>query len=342
MPFAVSLSQLALALVFAIAGTAKLADPAGTRQAMEGFGLPAARAGALMLPILELGIAAALLPAPTAGWAAFAAVVLLLSFEILIFRALRAGSAPDCNCFGGLTQTEIGRGTLVRNVLLATGAAVIAVSALSERLSAFDWISVPASRDRIPMAGLIVLIAGLAFFCWQLLRQNGRLLLRLDAAGLGADATPGAVVLPPLMRGAPAPAFAGTDLEGNPVSLESLLALGLPVALLFTSPGCAACELVLDAVGEAQRERGDALTVAVISGGSIDRIAEKAANYGLERVVPQHDDALFDAYRVNGFPGIVKIDSEGTIVSPVALGPAAVREVLLSSSPAKSTELATG
>jgi hypothetical protein len=37
------------------------------------------------------------------------------------------------------------------------------------------------------------------------------------------------------------------------------------------------------------------LTLAVISSGSIDRIEDKAAEFGLDRVVPQDDEALFGA-----------------------------------------------
>ena len=110
----------------------------------------------------------------------------------------------------------------------------------------------------------------------------------------------------------------------------SLLAAGRPVALFFTDPGCGACELVLDAVAEAQRDRVEDLTLAVLSSGRLDRIEEKAADFGLDRVVPQ-DETLFDRYGVIGFPAIVLIDERGRVVRPAALGVDAVREVVLES-----------
>jgi hypothetical protein len=73
--------------------------------------------------------------------------------------------------------------------------------------------------------------------------------------------------------------------------------------------------------------------LAVVSSGSIDRIEAKAAEFGLDRVIPQADDALFDAYRVHGVPGIVEIDQAGGISKPASLGANAIAEVIFGSSP---------
>jgi uncharacterized membrane protein YphA (DoxX/SURF4 family)/peroxiredoxin len=333
--FAVSLSQLFLCVVFAVSGVAKLTDRTGTRRAIEAFGVPArlAPAGATLLPIVELAVVAALVAAVTGRLGALAAALLLVAFCVAIGRTLRAGSAPDCNCFGGLTQTEVGRGTLIRNLVLAGVAAFIVLSGQS--VSAFGWITVPAARDRSGIVFMVACLAGLGWFCWRLLQQNGRLLLRLDAAGVRTSQPPaGARTLSPLEPGTAAPRFSGRDLSGEPVSLESLLAPGLPVALVFTDPGCGACGSALTAVARAQRERAHELTLAVLSSGSINRIEDKATEFGLVRVVPQDDETLFDAYRVNGVPGVVRIDRSGFLSDHPVLGADEVREVLLGSAPA--------
>ena len=343
MSFAVSLSQLLLAVVFAVAAVAKLADRSGTRSAIEAFGAPprSAPAGALLLPIAELTIAAALVPAATARWGALATVALLMIFSVAIARTLRAGTAPDCNCFGGLAQTEVGRGTLIRNLVLGGIAAFVAVGASAQAVGAFHWVIVPAARDRLAIVFMVASLASVGWFCWQLLRQNGRLLLRLEAEGAGRSLPRAAAkALPALEPGTAAPAFSGWDLHGEPVSLDTLLAPGRPVALVFTDPGCGACESALDAVARAQRERADDLTLAVISSGSIDRIEEKAAQFGLDRVVPQGDEELFDAYRVYGVPGVVEIDETGYLSRPAALGVDAVREVVLGTAPSLPNERA--
>jgi len=61
-----------LALVFVVAGAAKLADREGSRQAIIDFGLPSTLAAplGLLLPLVELAVAASLLPASTAWWEA--------------------------------------------------------------------------------------------------------------------------------------------------------------------------------------------------------------------------------------------------------------------------------
>jgi len=55
-------ARFLLAVVFAVAGLAKLADRAGSRQALQDFGLPMALAGlfGLLLPLAELAVAVAL------------------------------------------------------------------------------------------------------------------------------------------------------------------------------------------------------------------------------------------------------------------------------------------
>ncbi len=339
---AVSLSQLVLAVAFAVAAVAKLADLPGTRGAAEDFGVPRglSPAVAVLLPVVELTIAAALVPAATAHWAALAAIALLSLFSAAVVRVLRRGATVDCNCFGGLTQTEVGRGTLIRNLVLGLLAAFVAAGV--ETVGAFGWVTVPAPGDRLAIVLLVGSVLGLACFSRQLLRQNGRLLLRLDALEAAGEQPRGGGGKAPasLAIGSTAPEFSGRDLDGEPVSLGSLLTEGRPVALFFTDPGCGACELVLDVVADAQRDRTEDLTVAVLSTGSVERIEEKAARFGLDRVVPQEESVL-DSYGVIGFPAIVLIDERGRVARPAALGVDAVRDVVLAS-PRTSELVGTG
>ncbi|MGI8730129.1 MAG: MauE/DoxX family redox-associated membrane protein, partial [Solirubrobacteraceae bacterium] len=71
-----------LAAVFTLAAVGKLRDLPGSRRAMRDFGVPAraARVAGLLLPLVELGTAAALVLTPTARWGAIAALLLLLAF----------------------------------------------------------------------------------------------------------------------------------------------------------------------------------------------------------------------------------------------------------------------
>ena len=160
---AASISLLVLAFVFGVAGVTKLLDRAGTRRAVQAFGTPPrlVPAGAALLPLAELAIAASLIPSATARWGALAALALLAVFCAAIIRALRSGATPDCNCFGGLSQTEVGRGTLLRNLLLGAVAGLAAVGASDPPIGALNWVTVPASRDRpvlIVLAGCLAIL----------------------------------------------------------------------------------------------------------------------------------------------------------------------------------------
>ena len=184
MSFAASLSAMLLAGVFVVAAIAKLLDRAGTRETLAEFGVPARAAapGAVALPLLELAIAVALIPAATAVPGAVAG----------------ARDAPRLHR-GHRGHARARRGTGLQLLRRAEPDGGRPRHARPQR---------PPRRDRgvrrrrghgrrdrvvfrdavaddrgwvIAIVALAALVLGLAWFCWQLLRQNGRLLLRLDA-----------------------------------------------------------------------------------------------------------------------------------------------------------------
>ena len=121
------IARLLLALVFILAGVGKLVDRKGSRQALIDFGVPAVFASPLgiLLPLAELGIAAALIATPTAWWGALGALLLLALFVAGISINLARGNKPECHCFGQLHSAPAGWSTLIRNGLLAAVAAFI-------------------------------------------------------------------------------------------------------------------------------------------------------------------------------------------------------------------------
>src|SRR5579859_1413558 len=120
-------ARLLLALVFLVAGLAKLADLAGSRQALRDFGVPARLATplGLLLPLAELAVAVAFIPTASAWWGALGALVLLLLFVGGISYNLARGRHPDCHCFGQLHSAPAGWPTLVRNLVLAAVAGLV-------------------------------------------------------------------------------------------------------------------------------------------------------------------------------------------------------------------------
>src|SRR6266704_3170206 len=85
-----------------------------------------------------------------------------------------------------------------------------------------------------------VILAG-GWLGWQLLRQNGRLLLRLDELEKRLDELEfgGADEPESLLVGSEAPAFELPDLSGERRSLAQFR--GQPLLLIFFNPGCGFC-----------------------------------------------------------------------------------------------------
>ena len=117
--------RVLLACLFFVAGVAKLADLAGSRRAVVGFGVPDRLVG-VGLPVCELAVAVALIPAGSARFGALGALVLLAVFMAAISVALARGTRADCHCVGQLHSAPVGWRTLVRNGMLAAAAGFVA------------------------------------------------------------------------------------------------------------------------------------------------------------------------------------------------------------------------
>lgn len=170
-----------LAVVFAVAAVAKLADVAGFRATLDEFGVApsAARVGAIAVPVTELAIAVLLVPTATARAGAIAALSLLALFCIAIARVLRRGGQPDCNCFGKAQSSPVGRPTLARNAALGGLASLVAAAG-------------PGGGLNAPPVAIVIAaaLAVQAWFSWQLFRQHGRLLERVRTLEASAEAPP--------------------------------------------------------------------------------------------------------------------------------------------------------
>jgi thiol-disulfide isomerase/thioredoxin/uncharacterized membrane protein YphA (DoxX/SURF4 family) len=315
-------ARIVLAGVFATAGAAKLADLAGSRQAVAGFGVPA-RAAAIvgtLLPLAELGTAAALVAQPTARAGGVAALALLLAFIAGIGNALARGQAPDCHCFGQLHSAPAGRGTLLRNAALAVPAALVVLEGPGPSIG--SWVSEQTNAELVAVgAAAAALLLGLVAL--GLLLRNRE--LREDLARTEAEL---AGLPPGLPVGASAPNFTLPDPQGEQHTLESLWARGRPVALVFVSPDCEACQGLLPNLGRWQRMLADRLTVAVITSGGSRNDQLGAGQHGITDVLVQEDSEVMSAYRVPSTPSAVAVTAEGTIASTPAEGPLAIEPLI--------------
>jgi peroxiredoxin/uncharacterized membrane protein YphA (DoxX/SURF4 family) len=327
------LLRLFLAGTFAVAGAAKLADLAGSRQAMRGFGVPAKLGDifGVLLPLVELATAIALVVPQTAWWGAAAAFSLLLIFVAGIGYNLAQGRTPDCHCFGQLHSAPAGWSTLIRNLVLAGLAGLVVGFGKSVAgPGLLDlWTSLTIS-ERVGILGGVVVVVALIAEGWllmQMMTQRGRLLLRVEALekrlGMVAQPAPG------LALGTPAPVFELPDLEGKTTTLEKLRSLGKPLVLLFTDATCGPCTALLPDISQWQREHGKKMVVALVSRGTVEANRTKVKEAKVTNVFLQKDGEVAQAYQAHGTPSAVVVNhQDGTIGSALAQGPDAIRGMI--------------
>ncbi len=326
-----------------VAGVAKFADPAGTRTAVGEFGAPASlvRSLAVVIPLAELVVAVLLVYGPTRTIGGVGALGLLALFSGAIAVRLARGQAPDCHCFGQLHSAPVSWKTLVRNGVLATLAGVAWIAGLAgDTPSAVAWMqdvnTLGVLLTLFVGAIALAILAGGGWFMAHLLRQHGRMLLRLDTLE-EALAARGIIPYPHeagsadgLAPGVPAPAFALGDLLGGTITLHDLLAPGLPLILVFSHPGCTPCVAMLPEIGKWQSVHRADFTIAVISHGSADDNRATAVEHDIERVLLQREREIAEAYLAYATPSAVLVSREGIIASPVVQGAPAIR-VMISS-----------
>jgi uncharacterized membrane protein YphA (DoxX/SURF4 family)/thiol-disulfide isomerase/thioredoxin len=309
------IARLLLALVFFVAGVLKIADLKGSRQAIIDFGVPSSLASPLrvLLPLVELSVAAALIPLATAWWGALGALVLLLLFIVGIGINLARGNTPDCHCFGQLHSAPAGWSTLIRNGLLACVAVFILLGGWNNPgagvTSVTSWLEALTITQLVTLIGglvLLGLVAGQWWLLMHLLRQNGRFLVRLEAleelvAAGGGVAAPTAPsqnghAQGGLPVGAQAPSFSLQGLYGETMTLGALRAQGKPVMLVFTDPGCGPCNALLPEVGRWQQEHAQRLTIALISRGDLEENRAKSTEHGLSNTLLQEEWEVSHSY----------------------------------------------
>jgi peroxiredoxin len=344
MDAALLIARLVLAALFSLAGVAKLSDLKGSRQAIIAFGVPSAIAAplGLLLPLAELTVAATLLPSSTAWWGALGALALLSLFLVGITYNLARGRKPDCHCFGQLHSAPAGWKTLVRNGVLAAVAGFVIWEGYEGGAgpSALSWLEALSAAQLLGLLGgvlVLALLVGQWVFLVHLLRQNGRLLVRLEA--LEASVAAGGSVAPSqngtpthqaegLPVGSAAPDFSLSGLHGETLTLEALRSSGKPVMALFTDPDCGPCNAMLPDVGRWEEEHAQKLTLALVSRGEVEENKTKASEHGLKNVLLQKDWEVSGSYEVRGTPSAVLIAPDGKVATPVAGGAEGIRGLL--------------
>jgi thiol-disulfide isomerase/thioredoxin/uncharacterized membrane protein YphA (DoxX/SURF4 family) len=335
------MARLFLAAIFLVAGVPKLVDRAGFRKALINFGVPAwlAKPCGILLPLAEIAVAAGFLSAGLAWFASLAALVLLCAFILGISVNLARGRTPECHCFGQLHSAPAGWSTVGRNAALACAAAFLAWDQrVHPPLSLVRWfagMTIAHRADLLVCCLFLGFLGGQTILLMQILRQQGRILLRLDAL----EARPSAAIAEPrtampkpgLPPGSPAPDFRLSGIRGETIALHDLVAKGKPVLLLFTNPNCGPCQALLPEAAGWYREHSAALTIALVSEGTVAENRSKSGAQFAGPVLVQRKREVAEAYQAWGTPTAVLVGPNGTIRSPSAQGVEAIRALVAQS-----------
>ena len=313
---ALVIARLGLAVVFIVAGVAKLADLPGTRQALADFDVPRslARPLLLFLPVAELTVATALVFATAARWGATGSMVLLALFVVGLARVLRRGEAPDCHCFGQLHSKPASWMTVSRNLALALLAAFVALAGPGPSLA--SWVTGTDASDLclIAIGSLATLATTTSVLLW---RDNHRL-----------RSTSGRAVAAPRQIGALAPRFTLPSTAGRALSLQDLLADDRDCVLTFVHPGCGGCATLLPELARWHDTIIERLVLTFVTPADAAQAEKLAREHALTDVLIDEQSTVIDAYGATAVPSAVLVASDGTVRSAPATGRVAIESLI--------------
>jgi peroxiredoxin len=174
----------------------------------------------------------------------------------------------------------------------------------------------------------VSILVGLVIVIYQVIEQQGRLLLQLDnmdrrleraglSAATGAPDEPAGLTI-----GAPIDPFRLSDLEGRLVSPEHFL--GERVLLVYWGPGCGFCELIAPDLARLQGDLGaNRIRLVLASREGADSNRRLAAEYGLKCpiLLMDADSPLVQgAFRHQGTPAAYLLDGDGRVERPLVVG----------------------
>lgn len=316
------IARCLLASVFLVAAAGKLLDLAGSRRALEEFGVPArvAQLAGPALPLAELAVAVALLIRPTAIAGAVGALLLLAVFVAGVARAMSQGRAPDCHCFGQIHSEPAGPATLARNGVLAVPAVLILIAGRGPSL---DGGLASLNGTQVALVATAVLALALALATAQLWGDTRRLRREL-ASAVAAKQPPG------LPRGTAAPEFALTAVRGAAATLQDLRLPDRPTVLVFVSTRCGPCREMLPTLARWQDSLADAVSLPAIFSGDRAEIERLGEESGLSVILAQEGSEVFGAYALRATPSGVLVDANGVIAGTPAEGVPAIEALIRS------------
>jgi peroxiredoxin len=174
-------------------------------------------------------------------------------------------------------------------------------------------------------AALVVVVAlALGGFLQQVMRQQGRLLLRLDELerrlALAAPAAAQNGQPAGLAVGDSFPPFQLPDFRGRTLGIDDLA--GKRVLLVHWSPSCGFCEQIAPDLAALQDDlRKRKVELVLLSYGDVESNRRLAEEHGLEcRILLLDGSAELQPFHGLGTPVAYLLDEEGRVAEPLAVG----------------------
>jgi peroxiredoxin len=190
-------------------------------------------------------------------------------------------------------------------------------------------------KETILVIGFVIMglsLVGLCAVLYQLMKQQGRLLLRLDQVERRLELDGQASLnmgIPASITGGPAGLAVGTslhpfeleDLEGRTVSLEGLR--GKRLLLINWSPQCGFCGLIASELAALQSDLRKRNVELLLAGhGTAEANSKLAKEHGLKCpiVLQKGDSHSIEAFESLGTPTAYLLDEQGRVARPLAVG----------------------
>jgi peroxiredoxin len=276
----VEMVRIAVAAVLMVAALGKLADREASRASVVAFGVPAVAAGAV-------------------GW-------VLTGAELGTATALLFAPWPEWASAGALALLAIVSGAVAANLIRGRAPECHCFGRLSRG---------PIGWSTLARNGVLAAIAGYV-------AANGRqpLMFLALASVFGAAWLALTTTRRGVRGGAVAPAFSLAEAAGPGWTLARLLGRERAVLLVFSQPGCGACQALLGDLRDWHVRLGDRLTIAVVS-----PVSAAGAGYGSPEQIGylglvDPGSATASAYGVTATPSAVLIEPNGRLAAPIAQG----------------------
>lgn len=328
-------APLLLSLTLLVSGGAKfMSGHRPTQDAMVSLRLPLRRwhgLGAVALPVVEVALALALWTpvVPVQVIVAVLVALLMVTYLVIIARALSFPDPVECSCFGTLGSPTVSRGTLARNIVLTLlGLVTIASAAAGTITDAVRQAPLGVLGWAVGLALAVVLTVLVRGGTNTAPRPRAEAPQEHDAPPDEGDEEYERLPVPfGMLREYPAAQASGeaAPADGRVLTLDEAMGQGAQL-MIWVSPGCGPCERVLNHVPDWADALEPLVQVRTMFRTPPPELAEGTLSRAGHR--PSHDveSNVGTALGTASFPSAVLLGTDGLTAGGPVLGASAVEE----------------